>query len=417
MISNYLENVNTLPQQVEQNKEDIKVLKQYIKEAYNTNLELEQINQSVSINSTNAPKDTASGWLIDTAGNLFQIAGNEIIAGSTQQMLILLYFCNIKGETGAKGDTGATGPQGPQGPQGEKGETGEIGETALMYNGVIPFSSSTPTAGAQIAGIPITNFNRLITAKDVGDSFVSLIGDGSYITTAQITLLNESNNTCTITLLSVTNIKGPQGEKGETALEHDGFITLTETPAVGNAFTIDNTSFNRTPVVNDSFMANAVYEDTTGNKTYIITAKVTTASESTATCEISSYMEIQTSSGTTQKLYKHRIAVDFENYGTYLSNANICFDFYSFSKSDKFTSAEEFNDYMNQTYFGNFVSFVATGDMLFNSKLYTLISFMYNFSTYKWDILCNRTESYGTFSTSVTLSSASFFEDSVIEIL
>lgn len=106
MLNNYLENVNTLPQQVEQNKEDIKVLKQYIKEAYNTNLKLEQINQSISINSTNAPKDTNSGWLIDTAGNLFQIAGNEIIAGSTQQMLILLYFCNIKGETGPQGTTG-----------------------------------------------------------------------------------------------------------------------------------------------------------------------------------------------------------------------------------------------------------------------------------------------------------------------
>lgn len=97
MIDNYLENVNTLPEQVEINKQDIKNLKLYIQEAYKCILPLDPEPQSVSLNSTNAPSGTNKGWLVDTQGNLFKIVGNEYIG---QELLVIVYYTNIKGQDG-----------------------------------------------------------------------------------------------------------------------------------------------------------------------------------------------------------------------------------------------------------------------------------------------------------------------------
>lgn len=106
MIDNYLENVNTLDQQVEINKKDIENLKTYIQEAYKCNIPLEPEPQSISLNSTNAPAGTDKGWLIDTQGNLFKIVGSETI-GTT--LLVIVYYTNIKGPKGEMGPVGVTG--------------------------------------------------------------------------------------------------------------------------------------------------------------------------------------------------------------------------------------------------------------------------------------------------------------------
>ena len=97
MIDNYLEDVNTLDQQVEINKKDIENLKLYIQEAYKCILPLDPEPQSVSLNSTNAPTGTEKGWLIDINGNLFKIVGNETIG---QELLVIVYYTNIKGQDG-----------------------------------------------------------------------------------------------------------------------------------------------------------------------------------------------------------------------------------------------------------------------------------------------------------------------------
>ena len=111
---NYLDQ----PQQVQKNKADIEELKKYIKQAYHATVALSDTSVSVSQSDTNIPEDVTEGFLIDTEGNLFEIA--TVSEGT----VFIQYWCNLKGP---KGDTGATGPQGEIGPQGETGATGPQG--------------------------------------------------------------------------------------------------------------------------------------------------------------------------------------------------------------------------------------------------------------------------------------------------
>ena len=92
--------LNSLPQQVEENMKNIVKLASYLKEAYNSNIDLGDSAVSIAINDTNANNDTIEGWLISQDGYLYKITGGD---GTN---LLLEYFTRLKGDTGATGTPG-----------------------------------------------------------------------------------------------------------------------------------------------------------------------------------------------------------------------------------------------------------------------------------------------------------------------
>lgn len=95
--------LNSLPEQVEENMLNIKLLAQYLTEAYKTSLTLTNITTSIAISDTNADSDTTKGWLFDSVGNLFKITNGD---GTN---LLLDYYTNLKGQQGAQGIPGQDG--------------------------------------------------------------------------------------------------------------------------------------------------------------------------------------------------------------------------------------------------------------------------------------------------------------------
>ena len=192
MIDNYLEDVNTLPKQVEINKQDIKNLKNYIKEAYKCNIPLEQEPQSVQLSTTNAPSGTSTGWLLDTNANLFKIVGNETIGN---ELLILIFYTNITGPQGA------TGPQGPKGPRGYSVFTTTENITNDTLN--INLNTITPT----------------ISSSDIDSIIIG--ANGGY---ARIT--GFSSNRAVVTFLGT--LKGEKGDIGLTGTSITGVEEISD---------------------------------------------------------------------------------------------------------------------------------------------------------------------------------------------
>ena len=90
-------NLNSLPEQVDINTNDIKNLKSIIKFSYNTKKELETTTITIPITDTNAPQGTTSGWLYDSVGHLYSIKGGD------DTNLLLEYYTNFRGLDGAQG--------------------------------------------------------------------------------------------------------------------------------------------------------------------------------------------------------------------------------------------------------------------------------------------------------------------------
>lgn len=93
------EKYNSLPEQVEENKENIKKLCSYIKDVYHTNegVVLNTASISVAKSLTNADQDVVDGWLFDSVGSFFKITGGDEYA------LLIEYYTSFKGEDGRDG--------------------------------------------------------------------------------------------------------------------------------------------------------------------------------------------------------------------------------------------------------------------------------------------------------------------------
>ena len=129
-----------MPQQVQINKEDIAELKAKIKDAYSTELELDEDATIVAITDTTATSDVKKGYILSKNGNLFNIVAN------TGSELYIDFWANIKGP---KGDTGATGPQGPAGPAGG-------GDSRIVNINIVTADPTSVTADNE-DGITITS--------------------------------------------------------------------------------------------------------------------------------------------------------------------------------------------------------------------------------------------------------------------
>jgi len=98
---------NTLDEQVEENKHNIKELINIIKEAFSTNnISLTISDTTILISNTNAPIDTVDGWLFDDTGKLFKITGGD---GTS---LLLQFYSDFRGPQGEQGVQGLPGVQG-----------------------------------------------------------------------------------------------------------------------------------------------------------------------------------------------------------------------------------------------------------------------------------------------------------------
>ena len=114
---------NTMPEQVQENKDNIKKLAEYIKPLFNATISMS--TSDVSIDSSDVRDwvdDPETAFILSTNGLLFKYVGQS---GTT---IVIEYWTTlpagpqgIQGPQGATGATGATGAQGPQGPAGPTG--------------------------------------------------------------------------------------------------------------------------------------------------------------------------------------------------------------------------------------------------------------------------------------------------------
>ena len=124
----------SMPEQVDANTKNIEKLASYIKDAFNSKINLTEDATTISIsNIKNWVQNTTNGFIIDPNGNIFNIVA------VSDDTIYIDYWCTIKGVQGEQGPqgeqglTGATGPRGlqgltgPQGPQGIQGLTGPQG--------------------------------------------------------------------------------------------------------------------------------------------------------------------------------------------------------------------------------------------------------------------------------------------------
>lgn len=139
----------------------------------------------------------------------------------------------IQGEIGPAGPKGETGPQGPAGAKGDKGETGPQGPQGVKGD-----------TGAQGIQGPA----------------------------------------------GATGATGPQGPTGLPALVYSQKREWTVTPAVNQTITFPKNSFNRTPIVGD--VLRFPFLNTTTNKCYDCNSICTAISDSTATFQYKSVVDI-----------------------------------------------------------------------------------------------------------------------------
>ena len=200
-----------------------------------------------------------------------------------------------QGETGPQGQTGpqgVPGPQGEPGPQGDTGPRGLQGETGLPYLAIKVNFDVEYDLDYELT-LPYSNFTR--TPK-VGDSFFNLMVN-QYFTTYEVIALNNGTSHATCKVISKINIKGLQGNTGDTgprgvsALVCNSVRSTSSVPAVGSELLITGGVFNRTPVVGDRFLWMAKGNSTLAGRSWYQLAEVVAWNDTTGTAEITSVVE------------------------------------------------------------------------------------------------------------------------------
>lgn len=201
MANFVFENYNSMPEQVEENKKNIKEIIKYIKPVYNTQTSLTTSTISIAIASTNAPSDATNGWLLDENGLLFHITSGD---GTN---LLLEYYANIKGQQGIQGIPGTPGTPGTPGPSGRSvvysSENFTIGQYtytlsylnfAPQVNDVIIFANGYMGSIISISTTQYVVDNLVLMQKPRYEHNITIKSHGgswtSYIT---LTITNDDN--------------------------------------------------------------------------------------------------------------------------------------------------------------------------------------------------------------------------------
>lgn len=175
-------NLNSLPEQVEENMKNIKLLAQYLKEAYKTSQELTTSTSSIAISNTNAPTSVVEGWLLDSRGLLFKINGGDTIN------FLLEFYTDLKG---VKGDNGTDGTDGTNGTDGTDGADGK---SFILTTGTLIIGYT--------ATIQDTDFNITPSVND-------LVLDGNS-NVGIVTAINDND----VSVQGLYSIKGDTGANG-----------------------------------------------------------------------------------------------------------------------------------------------------------------------------------------------------------
>lgn len=129
--------LNSMPQQVEENKQNIKILAQFLKEAYKSTTDIGDSAVSIAISDTNATADTIDGWLLSHDGFLYKITSGD---GTN---LLLDFYCDVKGPQGIQGIQGIPGVDGTDGTDGVNGTDGlSIRFSNSLINQTIGYSTT-----------------------------------------------------------------------------------------------------------------------------------------------------------------------------------------------------------------------------------------------------------------------------------
>lgn len=166
MANFVFEDYNSMPEQVEENKKNIKELIKFIKPVYKSNVALTTSSISVAISDTNAPSDTIQGWLIDENGLFFQITNGD---GTN---LLIDYYATLKGDTGATGQDGADGTNGTNGTDG----TGVI----LLHDQQLTIGQTSIILDSYFSQLP--KFNDVVLDENgtIG-TVTNIIGSDVYV--------------------------------------------------------------------------------------------------------------------------------------------------------------------------------------------------------------------------------------------
>ena len=217
-------------------------------------------NASLLPDPTSVGRNTA--YLIPDAGeagtyDMYVITGTDTLvwenAGHVQSVQ------GEPGPQGPQGPVGATGPQGEKGADGTNGTNGKDGQIALSVNDTIDGALAIGVA----IHVPFSKFNRTPNGSEYF-SFTGVNGDKTYACIAQCTGKGSDYEIAEIT--SMVCITGPQGPVGATGNDGKDALVYTANNGVqdsklvsGEAIYIPNSSFNRSPVLNDVFVLYDTY--------------------------------------------------------------------------------------------------------------------------------------------------------------
>ena len=224
---------NSLPEQVEENKQNIKKLSGLIKDLYFSDIPLNQDDDSVPIeNIINFPISGSTitnfdAYLMDTTGQLFQIV-------SVADYKAYIFFRAT-----------LRGAQGQPGPQGQPGEpnTLTIGTVTTGEPGTQASATITGTSPNQILNLTIPRGNTGATGQTgpIGPTGATGNGIQSVILTSDggldFTMTNGEH-------LYTDSVKGAQGQPGEPNTLTIGTVTTGE-PGTQASATITGTSPNQ----------------------------------------------------------------------------------------------------------------------------------------------------------------------------
>ena len=198
-----------------------------------------------------------------------------------------------KGDTGAKGATGPQGPEGPQGPQGERGAQGPQGIQGEMG----PQGPTGPTAIANINAKGTYSNSATYVRNDLvnynGNAYVCIVASSTGVlptNTDNWQLFVSQGAKGDKGDTGATGAQGPKGATGLPALVYSQRREWTTTPTVNATITFPTNSFNRTPVVGD--VLRFPFLNTSTNKCYDCSSVCTAISDSTATFQYKSVVDI-----------------------------------------------------------------------------------------------------------------------------
>lgn len=232
--------------------------------------------------------------ILDPNGLIF-----AVLTATSSGNIVIGYRWNIKGpkgDTGAKGETGATGPIGPVGPQGPKGETGAQGPQGIQGK-MGPQGPTGPTAVANINAKGTYNGSTKYVRNDLvnynGNAYVCIVASSTGVlptntTNWQLFVSHGAKGDKGDT--GATGPQGPTGAAGLPALVYSQRREWTTTPTVNATITFPTNSFNRTPIVGD--VLRFPFLNTSTNKCYDCNSVCTAISDSTATFQYKSVVDI-----------------------------------------------------------------------------------------------------------------------------